>query len=193
VSASGEALVVWDEDTDGNGYANVGLTRLARGTGAVVLTRRSANSLGDGQQVHARVATDFTGDVVVGWESDHTGTPGVWARSFRPDGTPRHTEVQVAAGGSAPSVGVDDQANAVVGWSVGGADPAVRAAGLNPDGTTAGRLPAQSVSQVTTGRQEQLAVAVSPFGEVALTYTDDNDGNTFDQVLLAQGTTNSTW
>lgn len=49
VSASGEALVVWDEDTDGNGYDNVGLTRLSRATGAVVLSRRSANSLGTGR------------------------------------------------------------------------------------------------------------------------------------------------
>lgn len=195
VSASGDALVVWDEDTDGNGFDNVGLTRLSRTTGAVVLTRRSANSLGDGQQRHPRIAADFTGDFVVGWESDHTGTNGVWARSFGPDGTPRHPEVQVSTGtgAAAPSVGIDDQAGAVVGWSIGGTDPAVRAAGLNPDGTRTGRLPAQSVSQVTTGRQEQLAVAVSPFGEIAATYTDDSDGNGFDQVLLAQGAANSNW
>jgi hypothetical protein len=195
VSAAGDALVVWDEDTDGNGYDNVGLTRLSRASGAVVLTRRSANSLGDGQQRHARIAADFTGDFVVGWESDHTGTNGVWVRSFAPDGTPRHTEVQVSTGTAAagPSVGIDDQANAVVGWSVGGTDPAVWAAGVNPDGTRAGRLPAQSVSQVTTGRQEQPAVAVSPYGEVATTYTDDNDGNGFDQVLLGEGATNSDW
>lgn len=187
VSASGDTLVVWDEDTDGNGADNVGLTRLSRATGAVVLSRRSANSLGSGQQRHARIAADFTGDFVVGWESDHTGTNGVWARSFTPDGTPRHAETQVSTGtaAAAPSVGIDDQADAVVGWSIGGTDPAVWAVGLNPDGTRAGRLPALSMSQLTTGRQEQLAVAVTPFGEIATAYTDDNDGNGFDQVVLA--------
>jgi len=148
VSASGDALVVWDEDTDGNSYDNVGLTRLSKTTGAVVMSRRSANTSGTGQQRRPRIAADYNGDFVVGWESDHTGTNGVWARSFLSDGTGRHAEVQVSTGpgATAPSVGIDDQANAVVSWSIGGADPAVWAAGMNSDGTRGGRLPAQSVS-----------------------------------------------
>nr|WP_235433719.1 MULTISPECIES: hypothetical protein [Protofrankia] len=195
VSAAGEATVVWDEDTDANGYFNIGLTRLARANGAVVLSRRSANTLGGGQQRHAAVAANANGDLVVVWESDHTGTPGVWARSFGADGTGRDAEVQVSTGTGAgsPAAGIDDQGNAVVGWSVGGGDPAVWAGGLNPDGTTAGRLPAQSLSQATAGRQEQMAVAVSPWGQLALAYTDDNDGNSFDQVILGLGASNSDW
>jgi hypothetical protein len=90
-------------------------------------------------------------------------------------------------------VGIDDQNNVVVGWSVGGADPAVWARGLNPDGTATGRLPSQSLSQVTAGRQEQMAVTASAWGQIALAYTDDNDGNQFDQVLLGLGATNSDW
>jgi hypothetical protein len=119
----------------------------------------------------------------------------VWARSFGADGTGRHAEVEVStgAGANSPSVGIDDQGNAVAGWSVSGADPAVWARGLNPDGTTTARLPGQSLSQVTTGRQEQMAVAASPWGQLAITYTDDNDGNTFDQVILGLGATNSDW
>jgi hypothetical protein len=193
VSASGDATVVWDEDTDGNGFYNVGLTRLAKATGAITLTRRSANTLATGQQEHAAVAVDFTGDFAVAWESDHTGTEGVWARSFAADGTGVAAEKQVAAGGLAPSIGIDDQRDVVVGWNVPGADPAVWAGGLDPDGTTVGRLPAQSVSQATAGRQEQLGVAVSPFGELAVAYTDDADGNLFDQVVLGLGGTNSDW
>jgi hypothetical protein len=193
VSASGDATVVWDEDTDGNGFYNVGLTRLAKATGAITLTRRSANTLATGQQEHAAVAVDFTGDFAVAWESDHTGTEGVWARSFAADGTGVAVETQVAAGGLAPSIGVDDQRDVVVGWNVAGADPAVWARGLDPDGTTVGRLPAQSVGQATAGRQEQLGVASSPFGELAVAYTDDADGNLFDQVVLGLGGTNSDW
>jgi hypothetical protein len=186
---------VWDEDTDGNNFYNIGLTRLAKANGSVVLSRRSANTLGDGQQWHASVAADFNGDFVVAWESDHTGTQGIWARSFLADGTGRHAEVQVSTGTGAgsPTVGIDDQANAVVGWTVAGADPAVWADGLNPDGTTTGRLPSQSLSEVTVGRQEQLAVTASPFGELAVAYTDDNDANTFDQVILGLGASNSDW
>ncbi|GAA5187296.1 hypothetical protein GCM10023322_35360 [Rugosimonospora acidiphila] len=195
VDASGNATVVWDEDTDGNGFYNVGLTRLAKANGAVILSRRSANTITDGQQEHPSVAANFNGDFVVSWESDHTGTTGVWARSFGADGTGLSPEVQVSTGTGAgsPSVGIDDQSDAVVGWSVAGTDPAVWARGLNPDGTTAGRLPSQSSSQVTTGRQDGMAVAVSPFGQLAVSYTDDHDGNGWDQIMLGLGGSDSDW
>jgi hypothetical protein len=195
VSGSGDAVVVWDEDADGNGFFNVGLTRLAKATGAVTLTRRSANLNGDGQQRHAAVAADFTGDFAVSWESDHTGTPGVWTRSFTADGTPRAAEVETSTGtgAGAPSVGIDDQAGVVVGWTVQAADPNVWIRGLNPDGSTAGRLPGQILSQAAAGRQEGLVTAVSPWAEVAVAYTDDNDGNQFDQVILGVDLSNAPW
>lgn len=195
VSASGEALVVWDEDADANGSYNIGLTRLARSNGAVALSRRTANAQSGGQQRRASIAATYSGDFTVGWESDHTGTKGVWARSFTASGTARHAEVQVSTGTGAvaPGVGIDDEDNVVVGWTVSGANPDVWARGLNPDGSTTGRLAAQALSQTTTGRQEHLAIAASPWGEVSLCYTDDNDGNGFDQVLLGLGATNSTW
>jgi hypothetical protein len=195
VAAAGDAVVVWDEDGDGNGVDNVGLVRLAKADGAVNLSRRTANATVAGQQRHPAVAANHNGDVVVAWESDHTGTPSVWTRSFTSAGTPRHADVAVATGAGVanPAVGVDDQAATVVGWSVAGADPDVWLRGLNSDGTTTGRLAAQVLSQTTTGRQEQLTLAVSPWGEVPLAYTDDNDGNEFDQVLLGIGATNSDW
>lgn len=195
VSASGEALVVWDEDADANGSYNIGLARLARSNGSVVLSRRTANTQSGGQQQRASVAANFAGDFTVAWESDHTGSRGVWERSFTAAGTARHAEVQVSTGTGAttPAVGIDDQDDVVVGWTVGGADPDVWARGLNPDGTATGRLPAQALSQTTTGRQDQMVVAASPWGEVSVCYTDDNDGNSFDQVLLGLGATNSTW
>ena len=189
VSAAGDATVVWDEDADGNGFFNVGLTRLAKANGAVLLTPRAANVNGGGQQQHPAIAANFAGDFVVAWESDHTGTAGVWARSFTPAAVGRHPEVEVSTttGAAAPTVGIDDQAGAVVGWTTGAADGWVH--GLNPDGTDTGRLPAQTLTQTTTGRQDQFAVAVSPWGEVPVCYTDDNDGNQFDQVILGLGAT----
>jgi hypothetical protein len=49
------------------------------------------------------------------------------------------------------------------------------------------------LSQATAGRQEQVAIAVSPWSEVSIAYTDDNDGNQFDQIILGTGVTNSEW
>ncbi|MER7006654.1 hypothetical protein ABT297_26925 [Dactylosporangium sp. NPDC000555] len=99
----------------------------------------------------------------------------------------------VADGGTSPAIGIDGQTNTVVGWSVGGADPDVWVRGFNADGTGAGRLPAQVLSRTATGRQEQIGVAVSNWGEVCVAYTDDSDGNSFDQVILGTGATNSDW
>ncbi|TCN41902.1 hypothetical protein EV644_104284 [Kribbella orskensis] len=193
VSASGDAIVVWDEDGDANAWYNIGLLGLARTNGAVTLSRRTANSNGGGQQTHASVAANFNGDFAVAWESDHTGTAGAWTRTFDGAGTPRFADVQVAAGGKDPDVGIDDQSNSVVGWTIQATDLDVWVRGFGTDGTDTGRLSAQQLSQVTVGRQEQLAVAVSPWSEVAVAYTDDNDGNTFDQVILGLDISNNSW
>jgi hypothetical protein len=137
VGASGDATVVWEEDADANAFSNIGLTRLARANGAVLLSARTANVSGGGQQTQPAIAAGYNGDVTVGWVSDHTGTSGVWERSFTSAGTARHADVEVAAGGAAPAIGIDDQANVAVGWTVGGLDG--WACGLNPDGTVTGR------------------------------------------------------
>jgi hypothetical protein len=193
VSASGDATVVWDEDADGNTYNNVGLVRLARANGAVTLSRRTANVTADGQQQHAAIAANYTGDFAVTWESDHTGTNGVWTRSFVSNGTPRTAEVETSsgAGGTWPTIGLDDQDDVVVGWTVPADTLDVWARGLNPDGTGDGRLDPQTLSQTTAGKQEQIAVTSTPFGQIALAYTDDNDGNGWDQVILGTDISNS--
>jgi hypothetical protein len=190
VSASGDATVVWEEDSDGNGYDNIGLVRLAKANGAVTVSRRSANVNGGGQQIRPSVAENFNGDFVVAWQSDHTGANGIWARSFTDTALARTDEVEASADPQAalPAVGLDDQATVLVGWTTGAVDGWLR--GLNPDGTDTGRLAAQELTQTTTGRQDQYAVAVSAYGEVSVCYTDDADGNGMDQVVLGTGITN---
>ncbi|GAA3300687.1 hypothetical protein Dvina_06810 [Dactylosporangium vinaceum] len=182
VDASGDARVVWDEDADANGYYNIGLVGLARANGAVNLSRRTANSLGDGQQRHAAIAEDFTGGFAVAWESDHTGTAGVWTRSFAPGAVARGPETLVADGGTNPAIGVDAQHGSVVAWTAG-QDVWAQGSGF----------PAQRSSQVATGRQEQIGVAVDPWGGFSVAYTDDSDGNGYDQVILGTGGVNSGW
>ena len=191
VSAAGDATIVWEEDADGNGYTNIGLTRLAKANGAVLLTPRTANAEGAGQQLRPAIAANFTGDLIVAWESDHTGANGVWSRAFTATDTARYAEIETSsgAGAHAPAVGLDDQANALVGWTVAGVDGWLR--GFNPDGSTAGRLAAQTLTQTTTGRQDEFTLAVSPWSEVVVCYTDDNDGNGADQVMLGLGAVNN--
>ncbi|GAA0944172.1 hypothetical protein GCM10009554_38120 [Kribbella koreensis] len=187
VSASGDAVVVWDDGSTDTAY-NVGLVGLARTNGAVTLSRRTANGTTAGAQAHASVAANFNGDFAVAWESGG----GVWTRGFTGAGAARTAEVEVVASGKNPSIGIDDQAGSVVGWTATATDSDVWVRGFNSAGTTdAPRLSAQQLSQVPAGRQEQLVVAVSPWSEVAVAYTDDNDGNTYDQVILGQGISNN--
>jgi hypothetical protein len=189
VSASGDAVVVWDEDGDANADYNVGLIRLGRTNGAATLSRRVANSNTTGQQTHPTAAANFNGDFAVAWES----AGAVATRSFNTAGAAGYADVQVAAAGVAPSIGIDDQSQTVVGWTVAGTDPDVWVRGFGVDGTDTGRLSAQRLSSVATGKQEQMTVAVSPYAEVAVAYTDDNDGNTYDQVYLGTGISNNSW
>jgi len=189
VSASGDAVVVWDEDGDANGDYNIGLIRLGRTNGAASLSRRVANATTTGQQTHAAVAANFNGDFAVAWQS---GT-ALSTRSFDSAGTARYADVQAAAAGTAPSIGIDDQAQTVVGWTVQATDLDVWIRGFGTDGTDTGRLSPQQLSSATVGRQEQMTVAVSPYAEVAVAYTDDNDGNTYDQVILGTGISNNSW
>lgn len=187
VSASGDAIVVWDDGSADTAY-NVGLVGLARTNGAVTLSRRTANATTAGAQAHASVAANFNGDFAVAWESG----AGVWTRSFNGAGAARFADSEVVASGKVPSIGIDDQASSVVGWTAQAADLDVWVRGFTAAGTTdAPRLSAQQLSQLTALRQEQLVVAVSPWSEVAVAYTDDNDGNTYDQVMLGEGISNN--
>jgi len=121
-----------------------------------------------------------------------SGSQVVW-RGFTATGAPQHGDVaaSTAAPATAPSIGLDDQGNAVVVWTQAGAD--TWAHGFASDGTDTGRLAAQQLSHVTIGLQTGIVVAVSPWGEVTAAYTDDNDGNQFDQILAGFGLTNAGW
>jgi len=179
---------VWDEDGDANGFFNIG-RKILTPAGGAKLAQGVANASGAGQQRHPSVAANFNGDFAVAWESDHTGTPGTSARSFTATGTALSTTDTLLPGAD-PQIGIDDQVGVVVSW----ADEAnVYAQGLNPDGSGTGRLPRLLTDQTTTGRQDEPALGVDPWGLVTVAYTDDNDGNLFDQIYLGTGLMNSTW
>jgi hypothetical protein len=190
VSAAGDAYVVWDDDGDANGDHNIGLAHLSKG--GAVSSRTVANSVTAGQQTRPSVEATFNGEFAVAWQSTHTGTAGVWTRSFADGGAARHAEVDTAAGGLGPSLGLDEQGGVVVVWNVPSTQD-IWVRGLNPDGTDTGRLAAQPLMNLPAGSQVGGVVAVSPYGEVSVAYADDNDGNTWDQIYLAVGVVNTGW
>ncbi|GII66933.1 hypothetical protein Skr01_70180 [Sphaerisporangium krabiense] len=188
MGAAQNAIVVWDEDGDANGAFNVA-RKIFTPAGGVKLAQAVANVTTAGQQRHPSVAANFNGDFVVGWETDHTGAPQIGVRSFTATGAAGST-VDTFVPGADPQVGIDDQRAAVVNWTEA-SDIYVQ--GLNPDGSATGRQPRLRANTTTTGRQDEPALAVDPWGLITLIYTDDNDGNGFDQVYLGTGLVNSTW
>ncbi|PPK68432.1 hypothetical protein V5P93_004460 [Actinokineospora auranticolor] len=184
MGAAGNAIVVWDEDGDANGAFNVARKAFTP-SGGVKLAQALVNVTTAGQQRYPSIAANFNGDYAVAWESDTQ----IGARSFSATGTAA-SPVDSIMPGDDPQVGIDDQRNVVVNWSSG---DDIHAQGLNADGTTTGRLPRLRVHTVIAGRQDEPALAVSPWGQITLVYTDDNDGNSFDQVYLGTGLINSTW
>ncbi|WP_033439486.1 hypothetical protein [Saccharothrix sp. NRRL B-16314] len=188
VSAAGNAIVVWDEDGDGNAYFNIA-RKVLTPSGGVKVAQGAVNASGGGQQRKPVVAANFNGDHAVAWETDHTGTAQLAVRSFNAAGTAR-TTTDTLLPGADPQIGIDDQLNVVV-TSVEAQDVVTQ--GLNPDGTVAGRLPRQPTVSTATGRQDEPALGVDAWGRITIAYTDDNDGNGFDQVYLGTGLVNSTW
>ncbi|WP_253888342.1 hypothetical protein [Actinokineospora diospyrosa] len=184
MGAPGNAIVAWTEDGDANGSFNVG-RKIVTPAGAVKLAQGVANVTTAGQQRHPSVAANFNGDFAIAWESDAQ----VGVRSFTAAGAARAT-TDTLLPGTDPQVGIDDQLAVVVNWAEA---TDIFAQGLNPNGSTTGRLPRIKVHTVVTGSQTEPAVAVSPFGQIILAYTDDNDGNGFDQIRLGTGLINSVW
>jgi hypothetical protein len=133
------------------------------------------------------VAANFNGDFFIAWETDQSGSAQIGARSFSVTG---QAGPETILPGADPQAGIDDQRYAVVNWAQ---DSDIHAQGLNPDGTVTGRLPQLRVNTTVTGRQDEPAMGVNPWGQIVLAYTDDSDGNGFDQVYLGTGLVNSTW
>jgi hypothetical protein len=188
MGAAQNAIVVWDEDTDANGSFNIG-RKIVTPAGGVKLAQGVVNVTTAGQQVHPSVAANFNGDFAVAWETDHTGAAQIGVRSFTYTGAAASAADTVVPGVD-PQVGIDDQRSVVVNWTEASD---VYAQGLNPDGSITGRLPRLRVHTTIALRQDEPAMSVDGFGLITLAYTDDNDGNAFDQVYLGTGLINSTW
>jgi hypothetical protein len=188
MGAAGNAIVVWEEDGDGNGMFDVG-RKVFTPSGGVKQAQGVANASASGQRRRPAVAANFNGDFAVAWETDQSGVFASAVRSFTAIGQARST-ADTLLRGNFPQVGIDDEQRVVVA-SVEAFDVYVQ--GLNADGTLAGRLPRLLLGQTTIGRQDEPALATDPWGRVALVYTDDNDGNLFDQVILGTGLANSVW
>lgn len=171
MSAAGNAVVVWEAD------ANVA-RKIVTAAGGVKLAQTTT-----GQGKRPSVAANFNGDFAVAWEQS-----GVRSQSFTAAGAPRGAVASTT--GTDPQIGIDDQLGVAV-TTTESLD--VHTQFYNPDGTTTGRPERQLSVSVAAGRQNEPAVGVDPWGRVTVVYTDDNDGNEFDQIYMGTGLSTRAW
>jgi phosphatidylserine/phosphatidylglycerophosphate/cardiolipin synthase-like enzyme len=102
VDGSGNAVVVWSDDADANGWYNVHARGLTP-AGASRFAETGVNSVGDGQQYQAAVAATADGAFTVAWTDSRTVTsdgvrrPRIYLRGFTATGTARYGDT-IASG-----------------------------------------------------------------------------------------------
>lgn len=198
VAADGSFVVVWEDDTDGNGLFQVH-ARGFHADGSERFGRITVNTESAGQQRHPDIAMAPNGQFVVVWEDDpeNNGLYNIRGRGFHANGTQRFSERTVAMTGPGseldPSVAMADDSSFVITW----ADDTdyngfyqINARGFFDNGTE--RLAAFTVNSAGAGQQIQPDIAMAPNGDFVIAWSDDQDTNWFFEVMargfLANGT-----
>lgn len=202
LDSAGNAVFVWDEDSDGNGTFNVGLTAF-NASGGVTIAETNANVATGGDQTQGSVATNASGAFTVAWTDDRSGANRIWVRGFNAGGAQRFGErvltpapsadcAECPAIGSqtAPQSGIDSTGRAIVAFDEAAPDGSdVWARGVAASGSFDGVFPARKVNPVTPRTQGYAAVASAPNGGLSFGFADDADGNGLAQLRLRRGFT----
>ncbi len=188
MDASGNIVVAWQDDGDGNGYDQIH----ARGfdaSGDEWFPRVTVNSVSDGQQRNPAIGVDDAGGFVVAWQDDpgNDGDYDIMARSFAAGGSPQ-TEWTVASGGQRrdPALAMAPGGAFAISWEDDGDGNGmfqVKAASW-----TSGGAPwhaEATVNHESAGQQINPAVGLADDGTLVVLWADDMDGNDVGQILGA--------
>ncbi len=173
MAPSGDFVVVWEDDTDGNGYYQIHM-RGFDGKGNQEFGRTTVNVKSAGQQLHPDVAVDSEFRPVVVWsdDRDENGYYQIKMRGFENDASERISErtVNTTAKGQQryPSICMEADGKFVVAYeddrnNDGKANILIR--GYNADGTQA--FSPKHVSNRKGGRKVRpslVAPAIQPYG-----------------------------
>lgn len=195
---SGNFVVVWEDDQDGNGYYQI-LARGFNSNGSQRFADRTVNSVAAGQQFNPDIAMDSNGDYVVVWEDDQNndGDFTLLARGFNANGSSRISDFSVnsvtTGHQQSPTIAMDDYGRFVVAWQDdkdGNGYYQVMARAFNANGSE--RISDFTVNSEASGQQRFPSVATAPNGRFAVAFEDDNDGNNFYQIYAKSYNANGT-
>jgi hypothetical protein len=195
VNPDGDFVVVWQDDTDGNGSYQI-KARGYKHDGTGQFAQRTVNASATGQQRRPVVAMAPKDSFVVAWEDDGgDGRYQIKSRRFRPDGTPiaGNETVNVGAAGNQlrPAIAMrvydadaSKRSQYVISWEDdynNNQEYQIKARGFNANGT-------QLMSQVTVnrnsrGQQLRPAVALGSHGRFMVVWQDDLEKNGVWEIL----------
>jgi hypothetical protein len=183
IAPDGFFVVVWEDDTDGNGFNNIHM-RGFHADGTERWSERRVNMQTRGQQRHPRIAMGPFGDFVVVWEDDKdkNGVFQILMRAFTADGNEKFSEMTVNINASGqqlePDVAVDDVFRPVVVW----ADDRdknrvfqIRMRGFESNGRE--RFAERTVNTNPDGQQRRPAIAMEANGRFIVSWEDDADSD----------------
>jgi hypothetical protein len=189
MDATGNFVVVWEDDRDGNNYYQI----MGRGytpTGAQRIAEFTVNTVAAGQQFKPVVSLDASGNFVCAWEDDQddNGLFQIFARGFSSSGAQRFAQLQVntqATGQhSKPSLALDGDGDFVVSWEDdndnNGYDQ-IYARGFSATG--AQRIAQFAVNSVADGQQYAPSLAMDASGDFMVAWEDDKDDNGTFQIV----------
>ena len=187
--ASGNFVVAWEDDQDGNGFYQV----LARGftaAGAQRIATFTVNSVSAGQQFNPVAGMDSDGDFVVAWEDDQEDDANfqIYGRGFTATGGNRFAQKALNASTAGqhlkPSLGMANNGDFVVGWEDdqdANGFYQIFARGFSITG--AQRFAVMTVNSVSDGQQLAPDVGMRSDGAFAVAWEDDQDQNGSYQIL----------
>ena len=191
MSGRGDLVVVWADDSGGDGSFQVRMRGFAA-NGHQSIAERTVNANAAGQQITPDVAVDRRGRIVVVWadDTDNNGHFQIKARGFTGGGKPRFSQrtVNRRAPGqqTAPRVAIaPDDGFFVVVWE----DDAdlngftnLHMRGFHADGRE--RWSQRRVHVDTSGQQRRPRIAMGPWGDFVVVWEDDRDGNGWFQIRM---------
>jgi hypothetical protein len=188
----GNFVVVWEDDTDGNGVYQI----KARGflaDGSERFATITVNSTAAGQQTAPAVAMAPGGTFVVAWQDDPANDDNdqIWMRGFNADGSERFADRSAhddtLGQRVAPALDLDGSGNILLAWqddTDGNGTYQIHARGFLTNGTNG--LARFTVNSVAAGQQLQPDVAVAADGRFVVVWRDDQNSDG-DAQILARG------
>ncbi len=201
--ASGNFVVTWADDTDGNGVYQIRARGFAP-DGSERFAEFTVNSVATGQQRDPAIAMAPDGRFAIAWEDDpqNDGDSQILVRGFAADGTELFADRSVHDEDQGdrvnPSLGMDGGGNLVVTWQDdgdGNGYDQIHARGFDAAGDE--WFPRVTVNSVSDGQQRNPSVGVDDAGGFVVAWQDD-PGNDGDYDIMARsfaagGTPQTEW